>query len=115
DYFIPKVKLQEAFAGKPTMLFPQRVYRVYYYKTRQEYNKALIRKQPQIEMTLGIYFDRDRKSHFFAGEDQHASTLYHEVTHQLFQETIRTVRNAGALYNFWLIEGVAIYMESLER
>ncbi len=92
---------------------PGRSHSVYYFGTRTEYNQLLRARQPRIDMTLGIYFDQLRRSYFFAGADQSAGTLHHEATHQLFHETRRVARRVGRRNNFWIIEGVATYMESL--
>jgi hypothetical protein len=90
-----------------------RPFRVYYHKDRDQYIAALRRRQPRISATLGIYFDADREAHFFAGEDQDAGTLYHEAVHQLFQESKPSAKRIGSLANFWVIEGVATYFETL--
>ena len=84
-----------------------------YYRTREEYQQALGIAQPQIDITLGIYFDSTRTAYFFAAEDQERGTLYHEATHQLFQETRPVVNGVGRKDNFWIVEGIACYMESL--
>ncbi len=86
---------------------------VRYYATRDEYVRTLRRDQPRIGETLGIYFDQKRLSHFFAGPQQDPGTVRHEVTHQLFHESRRAARGVGVLANFWAIEGVACFMESL--
>jgi hypothetical protein len=41
--------------------------------------------------------------------------LYHEAVHQLFQETKLAVKHVGQLANFWVIEGVATYFETLRE
>ncbi|MEK6238982.1 MAG: hypothetical protein N2C14_30065, partial [Planctomycetales bacterium] len=46
-------------------------------------------------------------------------TIFHEATHQIFSET-RKMRNrkaalVGVNGNFWIIEGIACYMESLRE
>jgi hypothetical protein len=84
-----------------------------YYNTRDEYNTALRSAQPNIGITLGIYFDTRRRAYFFAGEDQHEGTLYHEAAHQLFQETRKVKGHVGQEANFWIVEGIAAYLESL--
>lgn len=106
-------ELLKRFDGKLSSGYRRKPFQVFYYRTRAEYNRALIRLQPRIEMTLGIYFDTTRKAHFFAGEDQHAATINHEAVHQFFQESRPAARQVGALANAWLIEGVACYFESL--
>ena len=88
-------------------------FQVRYYRTRDEYNTTLLRQQPRIKMTLGIYFDTQRETHFFAGDQQDAGTIFHEAVHQFFYESGRPARNVAALNYAWLTEGVACYFESL--
>ena len=89
--------------------------RVVLFANRAEYNEYLRDDQPQIEMTLGFYDVGDRTSYFFGGEDSSISTQIHEATHQLFQEVQSAVApNLMFSRNFWAIEGVALYMESLQ-
>jgi hypothetical protein len=90
-----------------------RPHNVVYYRTRAEYNDALRSAQPKIDITLGIYLDTARTAYFFAGEDQDPGTLYHEATHQLFYETRPAAADVGRRDNFWIVEGIACYMESL--
>lgn len=52
-------------------------------------------------------------AYFFAGDDQEPGTVYHEATHQLFQESGPVVANVARKENFWIVEGIACYMESL--
>ena len=89
-------------------------HKVVYYRSREEYNQALKPAQPQIAMTLGIYFDGPRTAYFFADEDQEPTTIFHEATHQLFQESRPVTKDVGHKDNFWIIEAVACYMESLD-
>ena len=92
-------------------------HRVVFYRTKQDYVNALKRYFPnQIEGTLGVYVDRARTAFFFLDENRDGiRTLYHEATHQLFHESRPVARAVGARYNFWIVEGVALYMESLRR
>lgn len=112
-FVLTSPELLQRFEGRESSSYRSKPFEVFYYRTREQYNEALIRQQPQIEQTLGIYFDKTRNSHFFAGEEQDAGTLYHEAVHQFFHESQPAARNVGALHNAWLIEGVACYFESL--
>jgi hypothetical protein len=112
-YFIEPAELEKRFAGKESSSYRSKPFQVIYYRTRAEYNDALIRQQPRIGMTLGIYFDTTRTSHFYAGADQDPGTLTHEAVHQFFQESTKSARNVGGLSNAWIIEGIACYFESL--
>ena len=112
-FFLKPADLLKRFDGQEASGYRRKPFDVVYYRTRQEYNSALRRQQPRIDMTLGIYFDKTRKTHFFAGDEQDPGTIYHEAVHQFFQESGRPARSVGALSNAWLIEGVACYFESL--
>ncbi len=113
-YLASEAQLASRFEGRAPRREPKQ-HNVVYYKTRDEYNAALRAVQPQIDISLGIYFARTRTANFFAGADQEPGTLYHEATHQLFQETRQTVAEPGRDDNFWAIEGVACYMETLRE
>lgn len=72
-----------------------------------------------------MYFDAIAEAHFFAGDnatsggtagattDAAVATLYHEAVHQLFQESKPASRRVGEFANFWVLEGVATYFETL--
>jgi hypothetical protein len=112
-YLIEPAELEKRFAGKESSSYRGKPFQVVYYRTRDEYNDALIRQQAQIAKTLGIYFDNTRTLHFFAGEDQSPGTITHEAVHQFFQESTKSARNVGGLANAWILEGIACYFESL--
>ncbi len=112
-YAMRPAEVRHRFATPGRSVRPTKRHRVVYYRTREEYNQALRSRQSNIEITLGIYFDREQTAYFFAGNDQHSGTLYHEATHQLFQETRRAARHVGQRDNFWIVEGIAAYFESL--
>ena len=112
-FYLDQDDLVRRFEGEESSGYRSRPFRVTYHRSRDQYNSLLRRKQPRIGMTLGIYFDTDRTTHFFAGPDQDAGTIYHEAVHQFFQESSPAARNVAALSNAWLVEGIACYFESL--
>jgi hypothetical protein len=112
-FYLGEREVERQFAGERLPRKQIRPFRVYYHRNRNEYAAALVGRQPRIAETLGIYFDREREAHFFAGKDQDAGTLSHEAVHQLFQESRPAARHVGELANFWVIEGVATYFETL--
>ncbi|WDI44139.1 hypothetical protein [Bremerella sp. P1] len=84
------------------------------FKTRGEYVSYLEQVQPRIGITLGIYQFDEEKVYLFHDESEAAhATWHHEVSHQLFQEYRSASKEVGLNFNFWAIEGVAMYMESL--
>jgi hypothetical protein len=119
---------QQLFAGyrmKPTNIFrslglqgrrfteaPMR-HAVSYYRNRDEYVAALVKKEPNIAVTTGYYDPDARVTHFFAGPGEDISTIYHEATHQFFYERRESRAEPGLTANFWIVEGAACYLESL--
>ncbi|MBS0261166.1 MAG: hypothetical protein JSS02_04360, partial [Planctomycetes bacterium] len=90
---------------------------VHYYRSREEYIATLKAqtKQP-IEITRGIYFPDSRIAHFFYESDtDDDSTLYHEATHQLLTGSRPMTSEIAVKSDFWIVEGIACYMESFHR
>jgi hypothetical protein len=112
-FYYSEKEVRGLFAGDRNARVQFRPFRVFYYRDRDEYVNALRRRQPRIGETLGIYFDTFREAHFFAGDEKSSGTLYHEAVHQLFQESKPTAKKIGTTANFWAIEGVATYFETL--
>jgi hypothetical protein len=112
-FFYTEKEVRGLFAGERVARTQARPFRVFYYRDRDEYVNALRRRQPRIAETLGIYFDAFREAHFFASDERAHGTLFHEAVHQLFQESKPTPKQVGSIANFWVIEGVATYFETL--
>ncbi|HEX4412058.1 MAG TPA: hypothetical protein VH107_00420 [Lacipirellulaceae bacterium] len=111
-YYTP-LEVRALFAGERNARVLSHPFHVIYYRNKQEYVEALRRQLPQVGKTLGLYNDATHIANFFAGDKNSASTLYHEAVHQLFQESKPTGKHIGLLANFWVVEGVATYFESL--
>jgi len=90
-----------------------RKHQVVLFADRQSYVDYLQRFEPQIEISLGFYREADRTAYFYVDPSGSFNTHLHEVTHQLFQETGRSPGLVGLRQNFWIVEGAAMYMESL--
>ena len=91
---------------------------IHYYRSREEFITALKPKQANIELCNGLYLPGDRKAYFYydpENVDANMDTLFHEVTHQLFGESARAINLVGQEAHFWIIEGIACYLESFER
>lgn len=116
DFALDEGELRDRFELHRVPGVRSRPFQVVFHRSQAEYNQALLRRQPRIAETVGIYFDRQREAHFFYNDNATAeATLYHESVHQLFQESDRARRDPGSNDNFWAIEGVACWFESLER
>lgn len=116
-FFNTREQMMKLFDGTaPAVRANPRPYQVNYYRTREEYVERLRRDFPNIEITNGIYMTTGRTAHFFDDPDNdNEATLYHEGTHQLFFESHVLNRPIGEKAHFWIIEGIACYMESFQR
>ncbi len=126
-FYYSEQEVRGLFAGERIARVPARQFKVYYHRDRDDYVNALIRRQPMIGDTLGIYFDTIAEAHFFAPDNDSSgntaeksasaglaiATLNHEAVHQLFQESKPAARRIGVRGNFWIVEGVATYFETL--
>jgi hypothetical protein len=88
---------------------------VVFFRDHDDYNRSLRAAMPNIGISVGVYLDRLRRAYFFADKQNDDRTLYHEATHQLFHESRPVAPEVGVKTNFWIIEGIAMYMESLRQ
>ncbi len=70
---------------------------------------------PDVGISMGLYVAENHTAYFYAGSEDSERTMYHEATHQLFQQSRRVGDDVGRKANCWLIEGIAMYMETLRR
>ena len=105
---------------------------VHYYATKDEYRDALRGVIPPGIDTNGFYYPPHKTSYFFPQAGNDFSTLYHEATHQILDLWTRADQSRaaqalaartrqprrpwvlGERTNFWLIEGLACYLESVQ-
>lgn len=85
-------------------------------KDRGDYLRALGVQEKNIGRSVGYYAPNVKVAFFYPDEDMIA-TLFHELTHQLLAEatSVRVDENLGQAGGLWMIEGIALYMESLTR
>ncbi len=114
-YYATPAEIERWFAAgaRPRSGTPRKLHQVVYFADKSQYVEALRPAQPRIDMTLGIYFDSAKTAYFFAGDEQYEGTLNHEATHQLFRESRPSAIDPGRKNNFWVVEAIACYMESL--
>ena len=113
-FFNTPEQLKKLFEGAAkSVRLDAKQYVVHYYRTREEYLDRLKKEFPNIAQTNGVYMTNDRVAHFYHDPNaQHEATLFHEATHQLFFESHNKERPIGDKAHFWIIEGIACYMES---
>jgi hypothetical protein len=115
DYWCTKTDLQAALAGGSPLPEPKTPMNVYLFKNRDEYVKFLAPGEPAAALTRGYYSAEHRVALFYAGDDTVQPTWFHEAAHQLFQQWRDAPQGIGEKHNFWLVEGAAIYVESLQN
>ncbi|HUG89801.1 MAG TPA: hypothetical protein VML55_03145 [Planctomycetaceae bacterium] len=107
---------QELSTGARGGTLPTRKHVFHYYRAQDEYIAALREKIPQIRVTDGVYYPPDRVAYFYHDpERENNATLYHEACHQFFYESSKHDRPVGEEGHFWIVEGIACYMESYDR
>ncbi len=105
------VALFDGRARPGTVATPR--HNVVLFRDRDDYNRSLRAAMPKIGISTGVYVEQTRRAYFFAGPESDDRTLYHEATHQLFHESRPVVPGVGRKANFWIVEGIAMFMESL--
>ncbi|MDG1897932.1 MAG: hypothetical protein P8J37_23775 [Fuerstiella sp.] len=107
---------------------------VHYYATRDEYDRRMRGRIPPGIVTNGFYWEQDKTCYLFRNPDGSGlSTAFHEATHQIFDLATLGDRLSAARKrrielrqrrvtpwvmceksNFWMLEGIACYVESFE-
>lgn len=108
-----------AWAGKQTTApeYAEPVdhkFSVVLFRDQASYRKAL-QSIADISISTGYYDPNEKIAFFYWDGAKTPSTLVHELTHQFFNEAsanpVALDPNRGK--GFWVVEGVALYMESL--
>ena len=100
------------FVGKTENKQEQRRHRVILYRDEQEYGRYLARIDPAASRakTNGYYSTPRKTAHFFSPESK---VLPHEGTHQILIERFFPDHEPTFRNNFWVVEGIALFMETL--
>lgn len=105
----------ESILQDATLHSPTRPLEIVLFAKRDQYVDALTRNGVQgANVSTGFYSPESKQTFLFAGVEADAATRYHELTHQLLQElAVQSVLSPGVDSSFWIVEGIACYMESL--
>ncbi len=89
-------------------------FEIHFFRSRDEYIARLHKKYlEQITITNGLYDTDELIVYSFHNPLEPAEpTLYHEATHQLLAAHLKPSPVIAREENFWLIEGIACYIES---
>ncbi len=114
EYFQRSASIRNWFNGKGNYRPPSGNFEVVFFANRDDYVAGLAADVPGIEASTGYYHDGQQTSYFYASDDPSVrDTWRHELTHQLFQETKRSVLSPFGDQFLWLGEGIAMYFESV--
>ncbi len=94
-----------------------KAFEIHFFRSQDEYIAKLIGKYTQqITITNGLYDTDDQVVYSFDSSAMNAeTTLYHEATHQLLAAQLPVSPIIADQANFWIIEGIACYIESFQR
>jgi hypothetical protein len=115
DYWCTRADLEAAMETGRPLPQPQIPMNVLLFRNRDEYVKFLEPGRPQIGKTNGLYADDQQTAVFYVGDESIQATWFHEAAHQLFQQWRDSPKGVGDEQNFWLVEGAALYVESLQN
>ena len=87
---------------------------VVYFSSREQYVARLSVMEPLIAKTIGFYLAPRRSSYLYDATVQPVQAWRHEVGHQLFAETLNARPQIGEMRDFWVVEGLALYLESYD-
>lgn len=118
-FWLDAAELQARFDGKDPPPPPRSTKKleVVLFASREEYIAQLEPYEKNIAASSG-YFAPGRMTSFFYvdAEDESVRINWaHEISHQLFSAASRNPPTLGRNAHFWVIEGAAMYMESLTR
>ncbi|WP_254511356.1 leucine-rich repeat domain-containing protein [Anatilimnocola floriformis] len=114
EFWSSRAELEQGITNQRPLPEPGIQLNVLLFRTRDEYVKYLS-SQPNIGLTQGFYSDAQQTSIFFVGDETVQPTWFHEAAHQLFQQWRGTPQGVGEKQNFWMVEGAAMHVESLQN
>ncbi len=113
-FFNDPKRLQSLFEKPAAARAAANPFQIHFFRSRDEYIANLNKKYgAQITITNGLYDTDDLIVYSFHNPKEPAEpTLYHEATHQLLAAHLKPSPVIAREENFWLIEGIACYIES---
>lgn len=120
-YWAPTQRPEDLFQ-KPRPVLNKSKHQVVHFADKAQYVRELANSAlGDVSISTGVYFSGDETAYFFEGTEYLPITLLHEGTHQLFSEVVPRARALGKRNdfwekrraNFWVVEGIACWMESL--
>ena len=104
----------ELLRGQSSRLTARRKLRIVLFRDAAEYQQTI--NVPGVERSTGFYSDEKQTTFLYGSAVDDPPTRRHELVHQLFREATSSGlgrQMPGTEAEFWLIEGIAGYFESL--
>jgi hypothetical protein len=115
-YYASESQVAALFENRPVTQRPDPPrFAVVYFPDKEDYFRSLKAVMPQMGKSVGVYVAKNQTAYFYAGSEYTERTIYHEATHQLFQQSRKVPDNVGRKTNFWICEGIALFMETLHE
>ena len=117
DYWCEPSKLASRVQGKMVPLELPHEFNVVLFRDRDAYKNALKSVEANIDISTGYYNPKLKTAFFYFETDKSWPTIAHELTHQFFQEggLHASKLDTDSQSDFWIVEGIAMYMESISR
>lgn len=112
EYWSSNNLLRSWLDGKGTDGASQRKHDVILFRDREQY-LADLAEVDGIGISTGYYNEANRVSFFYNDDPAPLDTWRHEIVHQLLQENGGSKPSVAELGHAWLIEGIAMYFESM--
>jgi hypothetical protein len=114
DYWSNPRITKKMFDGQTKIVFRNyKRFKVVFFQNQREFATQLSRFVPGAEASSGYYSSSQRIAYFPDGDLRTEDTWRHELTHQLFRESVRTKGEPFEDRFIWLDEGIATWFESL--
>lgn len=120
NYYATEQQIRALFETGSAKFTPIPRHRVLLFKTSEEYVSYLTSKNMYTPGSAGVYVHRRsgkkrEGAACFSADARDDHTMYHEVTHQLFEESCDTAPGKGSKQNYWVVEAASTFMESFHE
>ena len=116
ELWAPEGLLTKRFTGASDRWNETRQMDVVLCRDRADYLSTL-EVEANIGVSIGFYSPGVRKTFCYPADAGMSETFYHELTHQMLAESTNMdqAANLETVQGAWMIEGIALYMESLRK
>jgi hypothetical protein len=114
DYWSNPRVTKKMFDGQTKVTFrSKKRFKVVFFRNLQQFTQQMERFVPGAAGSSGYYSSNQRVAYFPDGNLKTEDTWRHEMTHQLFRESVGTKGEPFEDQFIWLDEGIATWFESL--